>query len=1286
MSTAASASARLSSRPALNVLTSLMLYLVSVGDRAGHGDGALGFRAQVRRHLLQVCCRLFNAGVEFRVLGPVEVIEAGRPLQLGSRKQRAVLALLLLHAGEVVPRERLIEELWHARPPPTADATLRSYLSRLRSVLGAARIRTRSPGHMLVAKPEELDAKTFERLLAAGRVALAEERAVEAARLFADALGLWRGDPFADFVYEPFAQTEIARLSELRLEALEERIAAELRLGLDEALVAELRELVSEHPVREGLCCQLMLALYRCGRQAEALGVYASARRVLIDELGLEPGPELRALERAILRQDESLVLPRELERAARDVRKNVTVVAVLASRNVGDPEAKRLLAERVMELSAPTVARNGGWLTRHFGAELVVIFGVPEVHEDDALRAGRVACDLREDLAEVSELNVGISSGEVVVSGLEVSGEPVEAAVSLAAQAAGNEILLDDETRELAGVAAEVAPAGEGWCLVGVRPATRPLALTLDTPFIGRREPLEQLRRTFLDVVASRSCRLTTVLGEPGVGKSRLAREFARLLHAEASVVIGSCPSFGEGITLWPLRQLVGQLVGEVTRDRVRRLLANEPDAELVASRLEAALGSSTTEASIEELFRAARRLLKNAGSRGPLLVILEDLHWAEARFLDLIEDIASVKAPLFLLCVARPEIFKRQARWGEGGETIELGALDSREAARLLEAIGLHLPHSTRERILEAAQGNPLFLEQFAAAAAASTQGEPTLPLPPTIRAVLATRLERLGPGERALLECGAIIGKDFPMAGAIELLPPDARPVAERHRDALINGGFLRVRLLSGSTADDSEFRHALIQDACYSSIPKLVRAELHERFARWQDASTADRSGEHAAIIGHHLEQAARYKQELGQPDPRLSTQAAEQLAIAGRRALGRQDFAAARKLLERASAVRSEGGVDVPLEIDLAEALYFSGSAELAYRSLESVAERAATAADRIGELCARIQEGILRFQVEPGGGLERLRALTEQALPLFDTAGDDFALSLVHFARGEIGHHQNRWDTELAEQERAQFHARRTGLPHLVARGIPSLVVARFYGSTPLSKLLVWLDKQEASGVRHLDFKGWRAAAFASLGRLDEARALDAETRREHAERGATLMLGAWASQESARIELLAGDPAAAVALAEEGCRLLEQAGARSLLSTGACYLASALYALERLDEAQAWATEGAELGGSDDVVTQILSRRVRGKVLARTGQHNEGEVLAREAVAIAETTEAPIHQADAYADLAEVLECTGRRTEATAALQQALERYERKEALVPARYIHKRLTTLQPS
>jgi predicted ATPase/DNA-binding SARP family transcriptional activator len=246
---------------------------------------------------------LFNRGVEFRVLGPLEVVEDGRPLHLGTRKQRTLLALLLLKAGGVVPRDRLVEELWHGKPPRAAEATLRSYLSRLRSLVGQ-RLERRAMGYALAVEPGELDAIRFERQVAEGREALAQERPAEAAHRLAGALALWRGDPYADFLYEPFAQTEIARLAELRLEALEERVEAELLLGRHESLVAELERLVAEHPLRERLWCQLMLALYRCNRQAEALAAYRRARDVLTRELGLEPGEQLRRLQQAVLRQE----------------------------------------------------------------------------------------------------------------------------------------------------------------------------------------------------------------------------------------------------------------------------------------------------------------------------------------------------------------------------------------------------------------------------------------------------------------------------------------------------------------------------------------------------------------------------------------------------------------------------------------------------------------------------------------------------------------------------------------------------------------------------------------------------------------------------------------------------------------------------------------------------------------------------------------------------------------------------------------------------------------------
>ena len=248
--------------------------------------------------------------MDFRVLGSLEVVDGGREIPLGGAKQRAVLAILLLHAGEVVSVDRLVDELWGERPPDTATKTVQVYVSRLRKALGDGVLLTRGGGYLLDLDPKQLDANRFERLVAEGQAALARGDARTAGELLRQALALWRGPPLADFAYDGFAQTEIARLDELRLAALEARIEADLADGRHAALVPELEALVSDHPARERLRGQLMLALYRSGRQSEALESYQDARRALAEELGLEPSRDLQALQRAILGQDPALDPP----------------------------------------------------------------------------------------------------------------------------------------------------------------------------------------------------------------------------------------------------------------------------------------------------------------------------------------------------------------------------------------------------------------------------------------------------------------------------------------------------------------------------------------------------------------------------------------------------------------------------------------------------------------------------------------------------------------------------------------------------------------------------------------------------------------------------------------------------------------------------------------------------------------------------------------------------------------------------------------------------------------
>ncbi|MGH3132993.1 MAG: BTAD domain-containing putative transcriptional regulator, partial [Gaiellaceae bacterium] len=842
-----------------------------------------------------------------RVLGPLEVAEGSRPLAIPGRRQRSLLALLLLHRNEVVASDRLLEELWAHQPSGRSPNALQAAVSRLRRALPAERLVTRPPGYLLRLEPEELDAERFERLLADGRAALADGNAEEAAELLRAALSLWCGPALADFTYEPFAQTEIVRLEELRLEAVEERVEAELALGRHPDVVARLESLVDEHPLRERPRHQLMLALYRSGRQADALEVYRATRAMLQGELGLEPGPELRELERRILVQDPALDLagrPRPVRlRAATPVkRKTVSVLACDLAGSTGltetlDPEVLHELLARYTTAASKTVSAYGGAVESVAGDAVTAVFGVPALHEDDALRALRAAVDLRASVAALGgesglplQARVGIGTGEVVAgaagpSEALVAGAAVTSAAHLVRQASPGEILLGEATRRLVSNAVRVEPQSD--LERGGEPAWRLLELVRDvpaftrrpeTPLVGRRVELAQLRESFARAVRERQVRLATVFGPPGIGKTRLARELAEGIPKRATVLVGRCLSYGEGITFWPLREILPQAPEGPLRTRLSALL-DDGDR-----------GRSTASATTNEIFLATRLLLESVARERPLLVVLEDLHWADPTFLDLVEHLAAraTDAPMLLLCLARDELLELRDRWSGGIEdasSIVLEPLTEDEVAALLDALGAS-PH-VRTRVKEVAEGNPLFAEQMLAwlEEGGGVEDEPSLP--PTIQAVLAARLDRLGPGEAAVLQRAAVIGRDFEAEAVRELLPVEARPFVPRHLDTLGRKGLVEPVTERRHEPAGLRFVHALVREAAYRMVPKRLRAELHERFAdRLEGAAASDE------IVGHHLEQTHRCLAELGPPTERsrqLAERAAERLATSGRRA-------------------------------------------------------------------------------------------------------------------------------------------------------------------------------------------------------------------------------------------------------------------------------------------------------------------------------------------------------------------------------------------------------------
>jgi len=349
--------------------------------------------------------------LEVRLLGPIEVERDGEPAGLGGPKPRVLLALLALEPGRVVSVDRLVEALWPGGPPETAAHAVQVYVSQLRKALGPA-IATRAPGYELELDPDRVDVGRFSRLGQEGRVALEGGDAAAAEGAFREALALWRGPALADFLYEPFAQTEIARLEELRTVTLEERIEADLALGRHAELVSELEALVAAQPLRERPRAQLMLALYRSGRQADALAAYRTARQTLVEELGIDPGPELRELEAAILRQDESLLLEEApLARSAMQFRRLVTILFVdvvesMALAEALDPEALGLVLHRYFESVSAALRRHGGTVEKYAGDAVMAAFGIPQAHEDDSERAVRAALEILEGVDDVGSPN----------------------------------------------------------------------------------------------------------------------------------------------------------------------------------------------------------------------------------------------------------------------------------------------------------------------------------------------------------------------------------------------------------------------------------------------------------------------------------------------------------------------------------------------------------------------------------------------------------------------------------------------------------------------------------------------------------------------------------------------------------------------------------------------------------------------------------------------------------------------------------------------------------------
>ena len=932
------------------------------------------------------------------------------------------------------------------------------------------------------------------------------------------------------------------------------------------------------------------------------------------------------------------------------------------------DPEALRLILASYFERMKAIVEYHGGTVEKFIGDAVMAVFGVPVLHEDDALRALRAALEMRDAFPELGiQGRIGITTGEVVTGTEErlATGDAVNVAARLEQAAEPGEILIGDETYRLTRDAAVVdvleprtlkGKAGPvaAHRLISVQGTEGFLRNTSGT-MVGRSREQRQLESVWERMTSERACQLFTVLGAAGVGKSRLAAEFLASLH-DTLVVRGRCLPYGEGITYWPVVEVAKQLP-EVDLD---------PTA---AETIGALLGNQKLVTSSAEIAWAFRKQLEAVARTQPLVCVFDDLHWGEATFLDLVEHVADLSrdAPILMLCMARPDILDRRTGWGGGkvnATTVLLEPLAPAETALLIESLA-PVDGRLHARIQEAAEGNPLFVEEMVGLLQQS--GDDVVVVPPTIQALLAARLDQLDPRERNVLQCGSIEGRTF-HEGAIRALDPEETESAAR-LTSLVRKELIRPDVALFPHEEAFRFRHLLSRDAAYEALPKATRAQLHERYAAWLNEHGGNLV-ELDEVLGYHLEQAARYNVELGRPVAALAARAAGRLGAAGQRALDRGDMVGAINLLERAmTLLPPDDDARIALELDLAEALQEAGRLTEAEALLEQTAAWAARGGQSLAQRRAHL--GLVSIRIQTRGESEHPQ-LARELEPLvadFEQAGDHRdaanALRLLGVLTGP--------GLEAADlHERARAHAHEAGderLALLIGRHIAAIAL---WGPEPvepaLARCRAILDEasSNSSGLVQASCLMRIGGLQALAGQFDVARATIAEARAIMDDLGLRHQK-AHSTDVAVLVEMLAEDYEAAEREARQAYAVLGEMGDLTYQASEGLLVAGALERQERTDEAEEWLAISNSVAGSADDPDVLV---VQARLLARRGRVQEAIDVARSA--LDRGAELPVPSfSDARFTLAEVLHRAGREEEAAEAATRCLERYEAK-GIVP--------------
>jgi|GEM_PF-85780 len=975
---------------------------------------------------------------------------------------------------------------------------------------------------------------------------------------------------------------------------------------------------------------------------------------------------------------------------APEERRKFVTLVSARFPRLEGlDPERLRALHRGAADKADSVCRRFGGELLKGTPGATVIAFGVPVVHEDDAIRAAEAALELRSELGTyATEIErqwgvrpapeIRVVSGDAFVSTdasgrFEIVGEIMDAAFDLSGGA--GDVVVDAATERLAGGRLQTSDKDGRTTLEAVAAGAR---VPFDgVPFVGREAEIEELMGALAKAERDERPYLCTLFGVAGIGKSRLVAEIKSRIGTSARFLSGRCPPYGESVTFQPLREIIEDAFEGRDHGAALSRLVGVPDAAVLSANVgQAGTEAPAVEIPAEQLLLSVMRFVSTLALDRPVVLYFDDIHWAEPLLLDLLEQLAgsATTGPVLILCSARPDLLDARPHWGGGAlrsTTMFLQPLDLPQTLQLVDSLLDGRPHQ-RETIAAAAEGNPLFVEQMVAMIGEDPQA--ALTVPPSIEALLAARLDRLSGRERAAIEAASIVGRDFSPEAVSALLRHDVLAGLAGRLEALARRELVQAVRPAGEQRM-FEFRHALIREAAYRAIPMLRRAEMHEQLGEWLEGA----GGSTTEVVAHHFEQAflnRRHVEPTSQKTQLIALRAAVPLRDLGRRASATGDMKGAVALLGRAAVVAPNDALRLEVASMLVDPLQAIGDFVAARDRIAEMRALAIDLGDENAEAHSHIDEWLMRSSTDSEISLNDFEEAASHTLNIFERTGDEVGQAKAHRALGEVHLTACNWGESAAALERALVHAELGEDEKEVVLSLTLLANALYWGPTPAGLAVTKITEVLERARHHPTVEATVLCFLAGLnsmlgdvgsaaGSLERARQIFEELGHRTGVAAHTLLAG--------EVWLISGDPERAAASLRPGYEMLTEMGAVGILSSVVAFLADAELQRGNLDEASTLADLCEELAPDDDVASQILCKTVRAQLETRLSRLDDALSLAMSAVLLAETTDFLNAQGRAGITLARVHAARGEFDQAKVVAQSAVRAFTAKGNLAEA-------------